>query len=69
MANRNLGLDLAREGVLSVAMTPGMVATEFTGGQGMPAQVSVEKMLTVLKTLGEEHSGYVYTYAGKLFPF
>lgn len=68
MTMRSMALDLIKQGVISVLMSPGIVDTDFTRGGRMPkipVQDSVSGMMGVIDALKSEHAGQFLRYSGE----
>ncbi|HZQ79853.1 MAG TPA: SDR family oxidoreductase [Acidimicrobiia bacterium] len=70
MATRHLAAELARQGTIVVALSPGWVATDM-GGAGAPLEPpeSVRGMLSVLDGLTPVQSGSFLDHTGAMVPW
>ena len=70
MATRHLAAELARQGTVVVAMSPGWVATDM-GGPGAPLEPpeSVQGMLNVIDGLTPAQSGSFLDHTGVAVPW
>jgi NAD(P)-dependent dehydrogenase (short-subunit alcohol dehydrogenase family) len=70
MATRHLAAELARQGIVVVAMSPGWVATDM-GGRGAPLEPaeSVRGMLNVVDALTPAQSGKFLDHTGATVPW
>lgn len=69
MAGRSLAHDLAERGVSVFLIHPGMVATEMTGRQGIPAEEAAADLVTRIDALGPEQSGTFWHAKGDPLPW
>jgi NAD(P)-dependent dehydrogenase (short-subunit alcohol dehydrogenase family) len=70
MAMRNLAIELARQGITCVVVSPGWVRTDM-GGPGAPLSPSesVAAMRRLIERLGPGDSGRFFSYDGKPLPW
>jgi NAD(P)-dependent dehydrogenase (short-subunit alcohol dehydrogenase family) len=70
MVTRTLAMELADEGFVCVAMSPGWVRTDM-GGDGAPLSVedSVRGMLGTLAPLGPDRTGRYFNHDGQELPW
>ena len=67
MATKSLAFDLAAKNSHVIAVHPGMVATDMTGGRGIPASESVSSMLhKVILPLDASLNGKFVSREGKV---
>ncbi|SLN56566.1 SDR family oxidoreductase [Roseisalinus antarcticus] len=66
---RSLSLDWKTNRIACVLLRPGFVATEMTGGQGMPVADSVAGLKTVVEGLGPDDTGRLIGFDGKDLPW
>ncbi len=62
---RSLAQDWKPDGISCVLLRPGFVATEMTGGQGMPVEESVAGLLRVVEGLTIADAGRLIGFDGK----
>lgn len=76
-ATRTMAHELKRQGTWTVALHPGTTDTDlskpFQGnvqeGRLFPVNFTVNRLLDVIDSMQEEHSGGLYDWAGKALPF
>jgi NAD(P)-dependent dehydrogenase (short-subunit alcohol dehydrogenase family) len=70
MANKNLSIDLRKDGVTCVVINPGWVKTDMGGASAMiDATESVKGMLEVLDGISLDGTGAFLSYNKKTFPY
>jgi NAD(P)-dependent dehydrogenase (short-subunit alcohol dehydrogenase family) len=69
MAGASLAHDLRERGIAVLLLHPGMVATEMTGGNGIPVQDSAANLIARIDSLGLEHSGSFHHADGQPLPW
>ncbi|MFQ5877719.1 MAG: SDR family oxidoreductase [Acidobacteriota bacterium] len=70
MASRNLGHELRRSGILSVALHPGWVRTDMGGPGGrLSVEEAVASLASTIDRLGPEHNGGFYDLEGQPAPW
>ena len=70
MATRTLGVDLNKDGILTVAFCPGWVKTDL-GGPNAPgsAEESVASIIKSIRGLNKESQGVFMNKEGKVYPW
>jgi len=69
MAGVSLARDLRGRGIAVLLLHPGMVATEMTGGSGIPVQESAANLIARIDSLGLEQSGTFHHADGQPLPW
>ena len=69
MAFKSLTLDIAPRGISVAILHPGMVATDMTGGTGIPVTESAEGLIARLEELGPHNSGTFWHANGEVLPW
>ena len=70
MLTKTTSLELRPLGILVAAIHPGWVLTDMTGPEAeITTEESVTKMLELLPTLREQHSGKLFEYTGREMPW
>jgi NAD(P)-dependent dehydrogenase (short-subunit alcohol dehydrogenase family) len=69
MAGVSLARDLGGRGIAVLLLHPGMVATEMTGGSGIPVQDSAANLIARIESLGLEQSGSFHHADGQPLPW
>ena len=69
MAGVSLARDLRGRGIAVLLLHPGMVATEMTGGTGIPVQESAANLIARIDSLGLEQSGSFHHADGQPLPW
>jgi NAD(P)-dependent dehydrogenase (short-subunit alcohol dehydrogenase family) len=69
MAGVSLSRDLGERGIAVLLLHPGMVATEMTGGSGIPVQQSAANLIARIDSLGLEQSGSFHHADGQPLPW
>ncbi len=70
MANRNLALELAPRGILSVVLHPGWVRTDMGGSHApLALEESVAEMVATIDRLTDEESGRFIDRKGEELPW
>ena len=66
MVTNCLAVDLARDGILAMAVHPGWVQTDMGGAQApvTPAQ-SISGLLSLFASASEKHAGQLYDFSGQ----
>lgn len=76
-ATRTMAHELRRKSVWSIALHPGTTNTDLSKpfqknvqeGRLFPVEFTVDSLLGVIDSMGEENSGGLYDWAGKAIPF
>ncbi|KAL7553514.1 hypothetical protein ACHAWF_017586 [Thalassiosira exigua] len=76
-ATRTMGLELKRQGTWIVALHPGTTDTDLSRpfqrnvkkGRLFPVDFTVDKLLSVVESMGDRNTGGFYDWAGKALPF
>jgi len=68
-AGVSLARDLQPRGIAVGLLHPGMVATDMTGGQGIPAEESVRGLLARIAELGPDNTGRLWHQDGRELPW
>jgi len=76
-STRTLGLELKRQGTWIVALHPGTTDTDLSKpfqrnvreGRLFPVEFTVDKLLAVVESMGDQNTGGFYDWAGKALPF
>ncbi len=69
MAGVNLALDLKDAGITVTILHPGMVATEMTGGRGIPIPDSAANLVARMDAIGPDDAGRFYHAEGQELPW
>ena len=69
MAGMSLARDLREQGVAVALLHPGMVATDMTGGQGIPAEQSASGLIQRMDELDITTSGSFWHAQGERLPW
>jgi NAD(P)-dependent dehydrogenase (short-subunit alcohol dehydrogenase family) len=69
MLTANLAHDLGRDGIVAVAVHPGIVATDMTGGRGTPAGEVAREVLAMMGALGPADAGRFLDRHGEPLPW
>ena len=69
MAGASLAHDLRERGIAVLLLHPGMVATEMTGGNGIPVHDSAANLIARIDSLGLEQSGSFHHADGQPLPW
>lgn len=70
MLNKNLSLDTATDGIITIVIDPGWVKTDMGGPNAwITPEESVNGILSVLASLTPEDSGKFYHYTGSEIPW
>jgi NAD(P)-dependent dehydrogenase (short-subunit alcohol dehydrogenase family) len=69
MAGVSLARDLHGRGIAVLLLHPGMVATEMTGGSGIPVQESAANLIARIDSLGLGESGSFHHADGQSLPW
>jgi NAD(P)-dependent dehydrogenase (short-subunit alcohol dehydrogenase family) len=69
MAARSLSVDLAEHGIAVAILHPGMVATDMTGGTGVPVEHSARGLIARMDELTQETSGSFWHAEGQVLPW
>ena len=69
MAGMSLARDLRDQGVAVALLHPGMVATDMTGGQGVPAEQSAAGLIQRMDELDITTSGSFWHAQGERLPY
>lgn len=76
-ATRTMSHELKRQGTWAVSLHPGTTDTDLSKpfqknvqeGRLFPVEFTAERLLNVVDSMQEEHSGGLYDWAGKALPF
>jgi len=76
-ATRTMGLELKRQGTWAVALHPGTTDTDLSKpfqknvrkGRLFPVEFTVDQLLNVVESMGDQNTGGFYDWAGKALPF
>jgi len=76
-ATRTMSHELKRQGTWAIRLHPGTTDTDLSKpfqknvaeGRLFPVDFTVKQLLNVLESMGAEHSGGLYDWAGKAIPF
>lgn len=76
-ATRTMSHELKRQGTWAISLHPGTTDTDLSKpfqknvaeGRLFPVDFTVKQLLNVLESMGAEHSGGLYDWAGKAIPF
>ena len=69
IAGKSLSVDLRDAGIAVFLLHPGYVATDMTGGQGIPAEQATAGLIERMDTLGLEQSGTFRHQEGYALPW
>lgn len=69
MAGMSLARDLAEDGIAVGLLHPGMVATDMTGGRGIPTEQSVRGLIQRMDALKLANTGSFWHAEGMLLPW
>lgn len=69
MAGRSLAWDLKGKGIAVVLLHPGMVATEMTGGQGIPPEEAARGLIERIDELDMQRTGTFWHQNGEALPW
>ena len=69
MAGMSLARDLQARGIAVALLHPGMVATDMTGGSGVPVQQSAAGLIKRMDELDMEHTGGFWHAEGQALPW
>jgi NAD(P)-dependent dehydrogenase (short-subunit alcohol dehydrogenase family) len=69
MAGVSLARDLGGRGIAVLLLHPGMVATEMTGGSGIPVRESAANLIARIDSLGLDQSGSFHHADGQSLPW
>ena len=69
IAGVSLARDLRERGIAVLLLHPGMVATEMTGHQGVPAAEAARNLVAQIESLGFEQSGSFHHANGEALPW
>ena len=69
IAGVSLARDLRERGIAVLLLHPGMVATEMTGHQGVPAAEAARNLVARIESLGLEQSGSFHHANGESLPW
>lgn len=69
IAGVSLARDLRERGIAVLLLHPGMVATEMTGHQGVPAAEAARNLVARIESLGFEQSGSFHHANGESLPW
>jgi NAD(P)-dependent dehydrogenase (short-subunit alcohol dehydrogenase family) len=69
MAGMSLARDLQARGIAVALLHPGMVATDMTGGSGVPVQQSAGGLIKRMDELDMEHTGGFWHAEGQALPW
>ncbi|KAL7538175.1 hypothetical protein ACHAXR_008331 [Thalassiosira sp. AJA248-18] len=76
-ATRTMGLELKRQGTWIVALHPGTTNTDLSkpfqanvkSNRLFPVDFTVDQLLSVCESMGDQNTGGFYDWAGKALPF
>eukprot|EP00584_Thalassiosira_punctigera_P005419 CAMPEP_0172544234 /NCGR_PEP_ID=MMETSP1067-20121228/14433_1 /TAXON_ID=265564 ORGANISM="Thalassiosira punctigera, Strain Tpunct2005C2" /NCGR_SAMPLE_ID=MMETSP1067 /ASSEMBLY_ACC=CAM_ASM_000444 /LENGTH=388 /DNA_ID=CAMNT_0013330761 /DNA_START=105 /DNA_END=1271 /DNA_ORIENTATION=+ len=76
-STRTMSLELKRQGTLIVGLHPGTTDTDLSKpfqrnvreGRLFPVEFTVDRLLAVVESIGDENTGGFYDWAGKALPF
>ncbi|MGB3693447.1 MAG: SDR family oxidoreductase [Spirulinaceae cyanobacterium] len=69
MAGKSLSLDLKPQGIAVAILHPGLVSTDMTGNQGIPASEAAAGLLQRIKELNLENTGTFWHAKGEVLPW
>jgi len=69
MAGMSLARDLQSRGIAVALLHPGMVATDMTGGSGVPVAQAAAGLIKRMDALDMDHSGGFWHAEGETLPF
>ena len=69
VAGKSLSVDLKDAGIAVFLLHPGYVATDMTGGQGVPAEQAAAGLIERMDTLGLEQTGTFWHQEGYALPW
>ena len=69
MVGMSLARDLQTRGIAVALLHPGMVATDMTGGSGIPVAQSARGLIKRMEALDMEHSGGFWHAEGETLPW
>lgn len=69
MAGMCLARDLQARGIAVALLHPGMVATDMTGGQGIPVEQSARGLIERMDALDMAHTGSFWHAEGEVLPW
>ncbi len=69
IAGVSLARDLRERGVTVLLLHPGMVATDMTGGQGVPVAEAAAALISQVDALGPARSGHFHHASGEALPW
>ena len=70
MVTKSLSVDLADDGIMTVALHPGWVRTDMGGPNAtLTVEQSVQGLITVIASLDDSKNGGFYDFSGKALPW
>jgi NAD(P)-dependent dehydrogenase (short-subunit alcohol dehydrogenase family) len=69
IAGKSLSVDLAERGIAVAILHPGMVATDMTGGNGVPVAHAARGLIDRMDGLSLENSGTFWHAEGEVLPW
>jgi NAD(P)-dependent dehydrogenase (short-subunit alcohol dehydrogenase family) len=69
IAGKSLSIDLAGRGIAVAILHPGMVATDMTGGNGVPVAHAARGLIRRMEELNLENSGSFWHAEGERLPW
>jgi NAD(P)-dependent dehydrogenase (short-subunit alcohol dehydrogenase family) len=69
IAGKSLSIDLAGRGIAVAILHPGMVATDMTGGNGVPVAHAASGLIRRMDELNLENSGTFWHAGGEVLPW
>ena len=69
MAGKSLAVDLKPQGIAVGILHPGLVSTDMTGNQGIPASEAAAGLLKRIEELNLENTGSFWHAKGEILPW
>jgi NAD(P)-dependent dehydrogenase (short-subunit alcohol dehydrogenase family) len=69
IAGKSLSIDLAERGIAVGILHPGMVATDMTGGNGVPVEHAASGLIERMEQLTAQNSGTFWHAEGEVLPW